>query len=367
MMCRILHVLAVVAAMVILSGCYTGVSFSPDSKRLVVADHKGLHVMNADGSGARTLPNSDGGEQPSWSPDGRWIAFANNPIAYNGEKQRFETWIYDNRTGKSRKITDEFGAPYSWREDGARLAGIRPGEGKRKAQLYVCDPDGGDVVRVMELPSANAGGPLWVPHTDMLVVQVDDARNLYLVDGPECRRITTTGGILGAGLSADGSKLYWVRQPSNTAINGWQVYRYDLAKMVATRLPFPSTTPFPAPLPGFHADYMAVDIGPGARKMIVSMLLENTPPDRPNSRGKSYVVSSVMTMDGKEAHVIRTGGTAAKRMMRRTTGDLFETYWSPDGKHIALQEIVTTRKRNRLFIYDAYGRNERCIYTEPSG
>jgi Tol biopolymer transport system component len=38
----------------------------------------GVSIMNADGSGQHRVPNTDGGEYPSWSPDGKRIVFNSN-------------------------------------------------------------------------------------------------------------------------------------------------------------------------------------------------------------------------------------------------------------------------------------------------
>src|SRR6187401_1687771 len=50
----------------------TGRPGSPDGKQIVYSFLNDLRVMNADGSHSRVL--TEGGE-PSWSADGRWIAF----------------------------------------------------------------------------------------------------------------------------------------------------------------------------------------------------------------------------------------------------------------------------------------------------
>ena len=54
-------------------------TWSPDGRR--IAFERGvpgdIFVMNADGSGARRLGSDTCDEtQPAWSPDGRWIAYS---------------------------------------------------------------------------------------------------------------------------------------------------------------------------------------------------------------------------------------------------------------------------------------------------
>jgi Tol biopolymer transport system component len=58
-----------------------GPALSPDGQRLAFVAQKGgrshLHVMNADGSGARRLADElDVRGAPTWSPDGQWLAVA---------------------------------------------------------------------------------------------------------------------------------------------------------------------------------------------------------------------------------------------------------------------------------------------------
>lgn len=55
-------------------------NWSPDSRQVVyeryVGDESSINVINTDGSGSRELAAS--GQYPTWSVDGRWIAFVNS-------------------------------------------------------------------------------------------------------------------------------------------------------------------------------------------------------------------------------------------------------------------------------------------------
>ena len=58
----------------------TAPAFSPDCKKIVYEGRTGgvfqIFVTNTDGSGTRQLTNEGSNESPTWSPDGRYIAFS---------------------------------------------------------------------------------------------------------------------------------------------------------------------------------------------------------------------------------------------------------------------------------------------------
>ena len=94
-------------------------SWSPDGKRIAfVSDREGqwdIHVMDADGGNPRNLSNNDFDEwDPSWSPDGKRILFLSSADIY----------VMDADGGNPKSLTsgrrhNEF-AP-SWSPDGKRI------------------------------------------------------------------------------------------------------------------------------------------------------------------------------------------------------------------------------------------------------
>jgi hypothetical protein len=83
----------------------------------------GLYVLNADGSGKQRLANA-GHSTPSWSPDGRKIAF--------GSRSRKVRVVNADGRGQQRLTTGNHPA---WSPDGRRIAFTRGG-------IYVINADG---------------------------------------------------------------------------------------------------------------------------------------------------------------------------------------------------------------------------------
>jgi Tol biopolymer transport system component len=147
-------------------------AISPDGSQIAFTSerdgNKELYVMNADGTDQRRLTN-DGGkvadmnvdevdENPSWSPDGRRIAFDSS------RDGQFEIYsIQPDGTGLKR-LTDRqsLDAAPAWSPDGKWIAFISDRANKNYRDIWVMNPDGGDVHRITHGAVAQSP-PDWQP------------------------------------------------------------------------------------------------------------------------------------------------------------------------------------------------------------
>ena len=116
-----------------------GASPSPAS----VEDRRDIYVMNADGSEVTRLTDSDiGGAHPTWSPDGRRIAF----VSY----RHGQIYVMNADGSEVTRLTDDdFGgvdAP-AWSPDGRHIAFHSYGFNN---SIYVMKADGSEVTRLTD-------------------------------------------------------------------------------------------------------------------------------------------------------------------------------------------------------------------------
>jgi TolB protein len=160
-------------------------AWSPDGKLIAfrrgATPDAGLWLMNADGSGPRQLVASlHDLSFPTWSPASRSIAYV-----AAGSTSSEDVWVVDVGTGVARDLTP---TPVpdrepSWSPDGAYLAFDSGTEDDR--QVYVIRADGGGLARVTTGP-----GP-----ADHASFGRSEGRLAYLRHGPTAGLFMTSGYV----------------------------------------------------------------------------------------------------------------------------------------------------------------------------
>lgn len=119
-------------------------------------DERRLHVFTIDVESGAETQVTDGDwndEHPSWSPDGKWIAFVSDRERERHQRQwRTDVWVAPSTGGRARKLTrSKGGASYpSFSPDGRSIAflGHEHGyAGAKNVHLFVIPAGGGPVPR----------------------------------------------------------------------------------------------------------------------------------------------------------------------------------------------------------------------------
>lgn len=228
-------------------------SWSPDGRRIAfrrLADAGGLDeraqifVVGADGRGLRNLTRASCGasclanEEPAWSPDGKRIAFVRSLGRPAPARPRaVGIFVMDANGAHVRQLTQRSGtfrtedrAP-TWSPDGKRIAFMSANTTFRPAgasTLYVINADGthARVVRTLAHGWPGAGAPSWSPDGKLLLYstycwfgncgQPPVGAQLYTValDGKSPRQVTRlSGNSLEPRWSPDGKQIVFVRNP----------------------------------------------------------------------------------------------------------------------------------------------------------
>ena len=183
---------------------YTGgiePAWSPRGNQLAFAYKSGLdnlhseiYVMDANGYNERLLttpPHSD--HSPSWSPDGRHIAF------HSTRDKNTDIYIMDADGRNVRRLTNHPDTDLypAWSPDGTQIAFTSYPKEKREGDIYIIDVDGQNRRNLTNHPAKDQN-PAWSPDSTQIVFESDREGKvgfnfgIYVmtVEGENVRRLT---------------------------------------------------------------------------------------------------------------------------------------------------------------------------------
>lgn len=272
-------------------------------------DRYGLYVVAPDGTGLRSVARPDGfarAAYPSWSPDGRRIAFT----AFDASGRDPLIRIVPAEGGPT--IAVAAGIAPSWSRDGKRLAYVASGKadfatdwertGRNDERIEAVRLDGPEAGRVEVLASSGLW-PRWAPNDDRLAFSARFESNwdvqVRSADGLSRVRLTDDPALDTYPIwSADGRSILFLSDRRNR----WDLYR----------------------VPSDHREEPVRITDHQSREQHADLS-----PD-----GGSVAFNDVQARPGGRILVLNLGSGVAHPLLDPAIGDR-DPAWSPDGQWIA--------------------------------
>ncbi|MDJ0655078.1 MAG: PDZ domain-containing protein [Xanthomonadales bacterium] len=349
-----------------------------------------IWVANPDGSAPRRLTSSPADEsQPSFSPDGQWLAYA------GAHENNVDVYVISVDGGQPRRLTYHPGqdTPTGWTADGTAvtLVSARETDHGRSGQLYHVSVDGGLPVKRMEARVYRG------------VYDSIDARFAYIAHGSGYRglfggaagwkgyRGGTTPAIMIMDMAAQtvttvpgegatnfnpmwlGERLYFISDREDKQFN---IFRYDAESGAINRISDEQEWDIRAA--DGHGDTIVYEAGGQLKRLSladgsVSAIAVSINPDLPQLRTQwknaaGNIERAALSPSGKRAVVTARGEVFTvptdEGSTRNVTGTgerrEYTAMWSPDGNEIAY--IVDSLSGQSLVLEDQTGMGDTREY-----
>ncbi|GIV16751.1 MAG: hypothetical protein KatS3mg022_2186 [Armatimonadota bacterium] len=343
MLARTIRAVVALVAVAMLSGCGISVDFSPDGKTLLVSGgEKGLVLVNADGSGSQLLPNTKGAGYALWSPDGRYILYGRTD--WMGNRDRSKVFLYDLRTKSARALPGYLSPPYTFSDDSRQVVAWD----KEKACLVWLDVSSGDRLLEVACPVTPQNTRLhWLPDRYGVAFMAQGEKegiDVYTVEAGKVYRISTTGDVIGLGLSPDGKQLLWARQTGYDTNATVTTFAYDLDTRSVKKLPLQVSVRdlARATLPRGAKTFARVQFSPDGEAVVLMVAARYEEKELPLYQ-KVFVLPT-------------SGGRSVRVFSVQSNELLVDVAWSPNSEQMTLltlrgeknMQVEETRLRLRV-------------------
>ena len=329
--------------------------WSPDRRYVVTvwpsaAGPTVLRLVDVETGRGRVIAGSSDAVSPLWSPDQSALVFA-KARGGNGP----DVYIHDPASASTRLLRAN-ALPVVWREDSARLLTVGP----ESHAVCLTMPDGHPTWEA-RLP-ADVSGTIegsWVPDTDQVVLRIGG--DLWLIEGAEPVKLTTTADVLGFALRGGGKEVIWARKSHDSRYILLSLYALPLKQRGSRRLPFPHRVAqiSPSPRSGLSAIGDVV-FAPNGERMVVSC--------RFDVGGKTAVRWYSMASDGSDARLLtRTdlGNTPRRPSRAKDLGEALVTAMGEAWPLVVAQGLSPRfshdGRRLALLVEGRKGRNEASL------
>ncbi len=193
-------------------------AWSPDGKSIVFVYVKGdseiISLISADGSGFRRIsPANEKAIHPHWSPDGARVIYCTDDDLAPPRKNNADIRVIELATGKiTTLITGGVNTYPSWSPDGKHVAFRRMVQ-EINSEVFIADADGTNARNLTNHPAFD-GWPAWSPDGSQIAF-ASNRNSSYQIfvmkaDGSGVRLLASTEGrATSPQWSRDGARIYF--------------------------------------------------------------------------------------------------------------------------------------------------------------